>query len=147
MKSNRGFSLVELIFAIGLSMVVLAAGYSAYFHLTRADDVERRREQVTASAHNAMARIKQDVRASSSARASENVLSLSTSSGPITYRNLPNGSGVERHTSSSRGRLNGASASFQQSGRGVNVSITAHETIHRRAIRVDLNCFVAPRNR
>lgn len=147
MRRDRGFSLIELIFALGLSMVVLAAGYSAYFNVTRADDVASRRERATISAHNAMSRIKEDIRASRSAIASGSTLSLSTAGGSITYRNLPDGSGIERRTSVSRGILKGATASYTQSGRGVNVSVKARANMHRRAIRVDLNCFVTPRNR
>ena len=147
MHTRKGFSLIELIFSMGLSLVVLAAGYGAYFSINRADDVERRREEVTISANNAISRIKEDIRGANSASVAGHALTLNTVDGRIAYRNLPDGSGIERRTSAMHSVLKGATASFVQSGRGVNVSTKARAKIHGRAIRVDLNCFVTPHNR
>lgn len=144
---GKGFTLLELIFSMGLSLIVLAAGYGAYFSFSRADEVERRRELAVIAVHGAMSRIKQDIRASSDATASSSTLSLETPDGRFTYRNRANGSGIDRIGPSSRSFLKGATASFAGSGRGVNVSVKASARVHGRAIRVDLNSFVMPRNR
>jgi prepilin-type N-terminal cleavage/methylation domain-containing protein len=144
---RKGFTLLELIFSMGLSLIVLAAGYGAYFSFSRADDVERSREMVTIAAHGAMSRIKQDIRASSAATASGSTLSLRTSDGRVTYRSRSNGSGIDRIGPSSRSFLKGATASFVRRGGGVDVSVRASTKIHRRAVRIDLNSFVMPRNR
>lgn len=143
--SRRGFTLLEATFAMALGMIVLAAGYSAYFSVTRADDVERRREMLTISAQTAMANIKQDIRAASRAAASGSTLTLATADGPVIYRNATRG--VERITGHRRSRFSGATASFAQNGPGVDVSIKADANVHGRRIRVDLDCFVTPRNR
>jgi|GEM_PF-1372396 len=144
---SKGFTLLELIFSMGLSLIVLAAGYGAYFSFSRADEVERRRELVIIAAHGAMSRIKEDVRASSAAAASGSTLSLQTPDGRVSYRSRANGSGIDRITPGRRSFLKGATASFAGSGRGVNVSVKASAKVHGRAIRVDLNSFVMPRNR
>ena len=144
---GKGFTLLELIFSMGLSLIVLAAGYGAYFSFSRADDVEARRELVTIAAHGAMSKIKQDIRASGAATASGSTLSLQTPEGRFTYRGRSNGSGIDRIGPSSRSLFKGATASFAQRGRGVNVSVKASAKVHGRAIRVDLNSFVMPRNR
>ena len=143
---GKGFTLLELIFSMGLSLIVLAAGYGAYFSFSRADEVERSRELVTIAAHGAMSRIKQDIRASGGATASGSTLSLQTPDGRVTYRSRSNGSGIDRIGPRSRSFLKGATASFWGSGRGVNVSVKASAKVHGRAIRVDLSSFVMPRN-
>lgn len=147
MKNNGGFTLLEMIFALGLSMVVLAAGYGALFSFSRNDEVERTRERSTISAHDAMSRIKQDIRQSSSAAVSGAALTLSTADGVIVYRNLADGSGVERRANSMRSVFKGSTVSFAQNGRGVQVSVRSSANTHRRAIGVDLDCYVMPRNR
>ena len=146
-RCRAGFSLLELTIALGLSLIVLAAGYSAYFSVTRADDVERRREMLTTAAQNAMERIKQDIRSSSAATASGATLVLAATDGPVTYRNRAGGAGIERNAGRRRSLFKGAMAAFSQSGAGVDVSVEAGAKVHRRLIRVDLDCFVTPRNR
>lgn len=143
---GRGFTLLELIFSMGLSLIVLAAGYGAYFNFSRADEVERSRELVTIAAQGAMSRIKQDIRTSSAATASGSALSLHTSDGRLTYRSRSNGSGIDRIGPGRHSFLKGAAASFAKNGRGVNVSVKASAKVHRRAIRVELSSFVMPRN-
>lgn len=142
---RRGFTLLEATFSMALGLIVLAVGYSAYFNVTRADDVERRREMLTTTAQNAMSRIKQDVRSSSRATASGSTLTLTTADAPVIYRSSPDG--TERLSGHRRSRFSGVRASFAQDGPGVNVSIRARANTHGRVIRVDLNCFVTPRNR
>lgn len=144
---GRGFSLLELIFSMGLSLIVLAAGYGAYFSFSRADEVEARRELVTIAAHGAMDRIKEDVRAANLVAAFGNAMALNTSESRISYESLPNGAGISRMTRHSRSLFKGATASFAQRGRGVNVSVRASAKVHGRAIGVDLKSFVMPRNR
>lgn len=144
MRNTRGFSLLELIVAIGLSLIVLSASYGAYSGISRADDVERHRERITIAANSAMSRIQQDIRRASSVRASGTTMVAQTSSGTIVYRAVA--SGLERRVGASRSVVNSLAASFRQSGRGVDVSVWAREEVHRRAVRVDLNCFVTPRN-
>ena len=148
MKLDRkGLTLLEMTFVMGLSLIVLAAGYSAYFSVTRADDVERRRETLTASALNAMAHVKEDVRSASEATASGSTLTLATTDGPVTYRGAAHGTGIERIAGRRRSLFKGATASFARSGAGVDVSIKSRAKVHGRMIRVDLDCFVTPRNR
>ena len=142
---RRGFTLLEATFAMALDLIVLAVGYSAYFSVTRADDVERRREMLTTNAQSAMARIKQDIRSSGGATAAGSTLTLATAAGPVVYRNSPGG--VERLSGHRRSRFADVKVSFRQNGPGVDVSINADASIHRRVIRVDLDCFVTPRNR
>lgn len=144
---GRGFTMLEMVFSMGLSLIVLAAGYGAYFGFCRADDVERSRELVTIAAHGAMSKIKQDIRASGAASASGSTLSLQTPDGRVTYRSRPNGSGIDRIESRRRSFLKGASASFASRGRGVDVSVRSSAKVHGRGIRVDLSSFVIPRNR
>lgn len=144
MRSKNGFTLIELIFTMGLSLIVLSAGYRAYFSVTRADDVERHRERITITANSAMDHIREDIRMAGSARVSGDSLILGTSRGEIVYRGMR--SGIERRVGSTRSTFKGVTASFKQSGPGVGVSIRARENIHRRTIRVDLDCFVTPRN-
>ena len=143
---DKGFTLLEFIFTIGLSLIVLAAGYGAYFNFSRADDVERSRELVTIAAHGAMSRIKEDVRSANMVAAFGNAMALNTSESRISYENLPNGAGISRMTRHSRSLFKGATASFVQRGKGVNVSVKASAKVHGRAIGVDLNSFVMPRN-
>jgi Tfp pilus assembly protein PilW len=142
---RKGFTLLEATFAMALGMIVLAAGYSAYFSVTRADDVERRREMLTTSVQSAMAHIKLDIRAASRAMASTAALALATADGPVTYRNSARG--IERISGHRRSLFKGATVSFAQNGRGVDIAIKAHANVHGRMIRVDLDCFVTPRNR
>lgn len=142
---RRGFTLLEATFAMGLGIIVLAVGYGAYFNVTRADDVERRREMLTTTAQSAMARIKQDVRSASTMTISGSALVLGTADGPVLYRNSPRG--IERVSGRSRSRFADVKASFRQNGPGVDISINARANTHGRVIRVDLDCFVTPRNR
>ena len=144
---RAGFTLLEATFAMGLAVIVLAVGYGAYFNLTRADDVESRREMLTASAQRAMARIKEDVRASGAASVSAGTLVLRTRAGTLVYRNRADGAGIERILGLRRSLFKGASATFARSGAGIDVSVRADAKVHRRLIRVDLHCFVMPRNR
>ena len=146
-RRRGGFTLMEAVFAMGLGLIVLAAGYSAYFSVTRAEDVERRREMLTTAAQSAMERIKGDIRASSAATASGSTLVVKTSDGIVTYRNRADGAGIERISGRGRSVFKGAIASFAQDGAGVDVSVRVDAKVHGRVIRVDLDCFVVPRNR
>lgn len=142
MKTRGGFTLIELLFAMGLSLIVLAVGFSAFFNISRADDVERTREQLTITSNRAMDTIKEDVRAAESFSALGDSLVLNA----ITYSNLPNGAGIERLTQHGRSPFKGVRASYKQHGRGVDISIKAHKKVHGRVIRVELHSFVTPRN-
>lgn len=135
---------MELIFTMGLSLIVMAASFSAYFSITRADDVERRREILITTANNALGRIKEDVRSAESVSASGSTLALGTSDGRVTYRTQ--GANVQRIARHGRGLYKGVTASFSQHGAGVEVSVNGAQIVHRRALRVDLNCFIAPRS-
>jgi len=144
-RAQRGMTLVELIYSIGLSLVVMAVGYGAYASFARADDVERQREQLNLTAQNAMGRIKEDVRSASAIAASGSTMALSMAGDRVEYRNLPRGSGVERRARHGRCLFKAVSATFSRSGGGVNVSVKARAKTHGRAIRVDLTSFIVPR--
>ena len=144
---QRAFTLLELTFSMGLGLIVLAVGYSAYFNVVRADDVERRREALATTALEAMNTIKQDVRAAGLVAPLGNTLVLNTTDRRITYRPMPRSTGILRLTSHGRREFKGVKASFSGSDGGVNITIQANERIHGRVIRVDLDCFVTPRNR
>jgi len=141
---RKGFTLLEATCAMGLGLIVLAVGYSAYFSITRADDVESRREMLTIRAHNAMEHIKRDVRSATGVSASHTILTVATVDGPVVYRSSVRG--VERIAGRRLSRFPDTSASFAQDGAGVEVSVNARANVHRRVIRVDLDCFVTPRN-
>jgi type II secretory pathway component PulJ len=138
-------TLIELIYSIGLSMIVMMVGYSAYASFMRADHVERQREQLNLTAQNAMARVKEDVRSASAVSASGGSMLLNMAGDRVIYRNLPGGSGVERRASRGRCLFKDISAEFSRSGEGVDVSVRARSQVHRRAIRVDLESFIIPR--
>lgn len=145
-RTQRGMTLLELIVSMGLSLIVLSVGYGAYSTFTRADDVERQREQLTLTAQNALGRIKEDVRSASTISASGGTLALASAGKKITYNNLTKGSGLERKATRGRCLFKGVAAHFTKTGSGVTVSVTARAKPHRRAIGVDLNSFVAPRH-
>lgn len=144
-RSQRGFTLIEMIVSMGLSLIVLSVGYGAYYSFSRADDVERTREQLNLTAQNAMGRIKEDVRSANLVRAFEDTLVLNTTESRIDYTSRPHGTGVKRMSRHGCCLFKGVSARFTESGRGVNVSVMAGAKVHRRAIRVDLKSFIVPR--
>jgi len=139
-------SLIELIYAIGLSLIVMSVGYSAYASFARADDVERQREQLNLNAQVAMGRIKQDIRSARAVSGFGSTLILATADDRVEYRNLPTGSGLERRSQHGRYLYKSITAGFSSSDGGVNVSIKARTQVHRRAIGVDLTSFVVPRS-
>lgn len=145
MRTQRGMTLIELMYSIGLSLIVMAIGYSAYASFARADDVERQREQINLTAQNALGRMKEDVRWANTVAASGSTMVLSTREGRVEYRNLPKGSGVERRARHGRCLFRAVTATFSRSGGGVDISVRARTRLHGRAIRVDLTSFIVPR--
>ncbi len=144
--TNRGFSLIELIFAIGLGMTVMAVGYRAHVGVQRMHDIETRRESMTLNIQNTMAKIKRDIRSASTVAATGD--SLVIDSGRITYRSTPGG--VERITSSGRATFQGVKARFKAGSGGAfgaDVTLRAEDTVRRRPIKIEVTSFISPRNR
>ena len=144
--TNRGFSLIELTFAIGLGLTVMAVGYRAHVGVQRMHDIESRRESMTLNVQNTMAKIKRDVRSASTVAPTGD--SLVIDSGRITYRSTPRG--VERTTSDGRGTTQGVKARFKTGSGGVSgadVTLRAEDTVRRRPIRIEVTSFISPRNR
>ena len=148
MTHRRGFSLMELIFAVGLGVVVMAIGYKAYVGVTRVHDIESRRESMMLTVQNVMAKIKQDTRSAASVSGSKS--SLVIDGGRIVYSNLPDGAGIQRAAGRGRATFEGPVAEFsivRQPASGVNVTIRSEKTVHRRPIRIEVTSFISPRNR
>lgn len=145
MTHRRGFSLMELIFAVGLGVVVMAIGYRAYVGVTRVHDVESRRESMMLTVQNVMAKIKQDTRSAGSVSGSKG--SLVIDGGRVVYSNLPDGAGIQRAAGRGRATFEGPVAEFSISRPGVNVTIRSEDTVHRRPIRIEVTSFISPRNR
>ena len=143
--SRRGTSLIEMVFAVGLGMAVLAAAYSAYFGIARAGDCQKSREEITLEANNLMDRIKHDVRAASSASASGGAMTLSVHGRRIAYANKP-GVGTVRQASGGRWLVRGVSGRFVKSGAGVEVRLHGEARVHRRLLRVEVDGYIAKRN-
>ena len=144
--TNRGFSLIELIFAVGLGLAVMAVGYRAHVGVQRMHDIESRRESMTLNVQNAMTKIKRDIRSASSVAATGD--SLVIDSGRITYRSTSRG--VERTTSDGRGAIPGVKASFETGSGGepgAQVTLRAEDTVRRRPIGIEVTSFISPRNR
>ncbi|MDO8589376.1 MAG: hypothetical protein Q7T82_20325 [Armatimonadota bacterium] len=143
--NRRGMTMLEVIFASGLSLVVLAVGYRAFATMTRIDDVESRKEAISLNAQSAMGRIKQDVRAAAFALGTGSLLSMSGSNGRVVYR--AGSRGLERVSSCGVSVIKGVQGEFSSTGGGVRVTVRARETVHRRPVRVEISSFVRPRNR
>ncbi len=149
MRTNdRGTSLIELIFAMGLGLAVLAIGYRSYLGVLKVSDYEDRREQITVGVQNLMERIKKDVRAGSSVAVSGNILTIDGAGLRIVYVSSPDGSGVRRETPSSRSIYKDIKAQFAAAPgrRGVQVRLNSDSRVHRRPIHVEISSFVSPRN-
>jgi hypothetical protein len=143
--NRRGMSLIEVVFACGISLVVLAIGFRAYATLTRIDDVESHREMASLTVQTAIDAIKRDVRAGSSVSGSGQSMSISGPSGRIAYRTVSGG--LQRVTSHGRRVFRGASAEFSSAGgNGVQVKVRAKDKVHGRPIRIEVSSFVRPRN-
>ena len=143
--SRRGTSLVELIFAMGLGLTVLAIGYRAYVAVNRADDYESRREAMVVTVQSLMSRVKQDVRASRAVTGSSTQITL-TGGRRVTYKTMP-GKGVARSTGGGAALYQGVSAVFSPTGGGVGIALSAQSRVHRRLIHVEVSSYVSPRNR
>lgn len=140
---RRGMTLVELIFAMGLGMVVMAVGYKGYVGVTRANDYADRREATTVAAQNLMGRIKHDVRSGSSISASG--ASLTIGGAGVTYASTRQG--VERKVGSGHAIYKDLTARFAPQAGGVSVTLRSATRVHRRPIDVEITSFVAPRSR
>ncbi|MCX6345745.1 MAG: prepilin-type N-terminal cleavage/methylation domain-containing protein [Armatimonadetes bacterium] len=146
MKSNRcGFTLMELIFAMAISSIVLGVGYQLYAITLRSQDVECARETAMLSVQNAMARIKSDVRTGSSVHVNGGELRIQGENGLVVYRNKP-GAGVERMFGRSHVVFKDVTAKFAASRSGVGVDLRSSIRVHRRPIRIEISSFVSPRN-
>lgn len=140
----RGMTLMEVVYASGISLVVLAIGFRAYVGITRIDDVERGREMISLSVQSAMDSVKRDVRAGSSVSGSGHLLSINGPNGRISYNDT--GSGLQRTEGHARRVFKGASAEFSASGNDVQATVRAMDIVHRRPIRVEVSSFVRTRN-
>ena len=143
--SRRGMTLIELIYAMGLSMIVLAVGYGACTGFAKADEVEAKREQLNLTAHSAMARIKGDIRSASAVSASGHELTLATPDGRVRYATSPGRKGLQRISQHGQYLFKAVTASFSRQDSGVNVVLRARALTHRRVIDVDLTSYIVPR--
>lgn len=144
----RGFTLMELIFAMAISGIVLGVGYQLYVVALHNQQIECARETVMLSIQNAMGRIKKDVRTGSSVQVNGSELRISGGNGSIIYRNRP-GAGVERVFGRSHVVFKDVTATFAASrsgGRGVDVDLRSSIRVRRRPIRIEISSFVSPRN-
>ena len=141
--NRRGATLLELVFAIGLSLVILSVGTKTYFAVARADEIESRRESAMLTAQNLMARIKKDIRSGSGLRASGNSLTITARGRQTTYKSGKDG--VARLTCGARSVYHGIAASFSPSGHGAGINLVATDRVHRRPIHVEISSFASPR--
>ena len=147
MSTRRGMTLIELMFAMALSLTMLAVGYQAYISFTRVDDLESRRESMMLTMQNAMSKIKSDVRSGASVSGSKGSLVISGGENTVAYRNFSSGSGIERWVGVRRTRYKDVTAEFSFTGTsGVNIRLVSKASVHRRPIRIEVNSFVRPRN-
>jgi type II secretory pathway pseudopilin PulG len=143
---NRGFSLIELIFAIGLGMAVMAVGYRSYVGVQRMQEIEDRRESMMLNVQNAMSQVKRDIRGASTITATGG--SLVIDSGRIKYHSNP--AGIDRVTAKGRYTLRGVHAEFKESPRaapGAGVVVRAEDTVRGRPISIEVTSYISPRNR
>ena len=143
--TNRGFSMIELICAIGLGMVVMAVGYRGYVGVGRMHEIEERRESMMLNVGNALGQVKRDVRGASNVTATGG--SLVIDSGRIIYRS--GNAGIDRITASGRGTIPGMRAQFNASPKGahgVSVTVSAENTVRGRPIRIEVTSHISPRN-
>lgn len=146
MRANRrGVSLIELIFAMGLGMAVLAIGYRMYASVARADQFDSRRHQIILTSQNLITRMKEDVRAANLVAAFGDSLVLNSTDRRITYRSLPNGSGVERGTRFGWTKYPGLRAEFHVKQGGVSIRIWSESKVNRRPVKIDVTTYVHPR--
>jgi len=146
MTRTRGVTLIEMIFAMAIGLLALAVGYRAYFGALIADECEARRESMAIAAQNLTGRIKADVRSASAVGVDGGGLVVIGKDWRVTYRNAPDGSGVERAVQGARRIYPGARAVFTPTSGGVNVTLTYEDAVHGRRMRVETKNFVAPRN-
>jgi len=145
-RNRRGVALIELIFAMGLGLIVLSVGYRTYATVSRAHQYECSRESVMLTAQNLLGRIKEDVRAANSVAVSRNTLTVRSGPRTTIYRILPSGAGVQRAIGRGRALYAGVGAEFAAgSSHGVSVRVFARQRANRRPIRVDISTFVSPR--
>jgi hypothetical protein len=136
-------SLIELIFAMGLGMIVLGVGYRMYAGVARAEQFDSRRHQIVLASQNLLTKIKQDVRSANLVAVSGDSLVLSSTDRRISYRSLPDG--VRRVTRGGSAKYPGLKAVFRASGDGVRVRVWSHSVVNRRPVKVDVTTFVRPR--
>lgn len=149
-RSRAGTSLFELIFAVGLSLLVISVGYRTYVSFMRVEDIERKRESISLAVQNLMGRIKQDVRSASSISGSGGVLTITGSDTRIIYRNKQGSSCVERIANRRFTHYDNVEAVFAVktgNAAGVDVKLTSEVKARRRPIRIEVTSFISPRNR
>ena len=147
MRSRRGFTLLEMLVAATISIAVLAAGYQAYTGFMRADDIEARRESMNLGTQYLMNQIKGDVRAGSSVNGTKDSLVISGPNGAVTYRNLRDGSGIEKLIAGRRVKYRDIVGEFSTSNGGSNIMLRSKANVHRRPITVEISSYIRPRNR
>jgi len=141
----RGMALVELIVAMGIALTAIGVGYQIYNACLKADDRAARRETMTLAVQNLMARVKQDVRVARSISVSGGALVTSGERGRVSYRSASGG--VERSTGRGRCVFRDISARFEGGSGGVKVRLTSDARVHRRPIHIEVESYVASRNR
>ena len=142
-RSRRGFSLIEMIFVIGLGSVVLAVGYRMYASVVRADQFDSRRQEIVLASQNLLGRIKQDVRSANLTSAFGSSLVINSTDRRITYRSLPGR--VERGARHGWAKYPGLRAEFRAKQGGVWVRVWSDAKVNRRPVRIDVTTFVHPR--
>lgn len=144
-RDRRGLSLIELIFALGLGMIVLGVGYRMYAAAVRADQFDTRRHRIVLASQNLIARIKQDVRSADGAWAHGSSLVLNPSDWRIDYESERDGSGVRRGTHHGWSRYPNLRADFRNEGQGIRVRVWSDAKVNRRPVKIDVTTFVRPR--
>lgn len=141
---RRGFTLIELIVAIGLSLVVMGVGYQIYFGALRQQDIESTRESMTVTVYDLMSRIKREIRSSGSVNASAATLTMNAGGRRIVYR--ATAAGVERTEGRGKRLYPLVAGRFSPDEGGANIELKSQKQVHRRAIRVEASGFAVPRN-
>lgn len=146
MRSRRGMTMLEVIVAVALSSAVIMTGYQLFYSVMQTERIESRRDSMMNDVQNMMNRIKSDVRAGSSVSGGGGSLAITGPSGTITYRNMKNGTGMERVTSRGTAKHEGLAAQFSVRGRGAEITLSSRDTMYRRPITVEISSFALHRN-
>jgi hypothetical protein len=146
MSRNRGYTIVELVTAMGVGVVVATMIASLWLTTTRAIETELARSALSAGAREVSHHLKRDVRRADSVEVSGNVLTLEVGGETVTY--MSDGEGVHRRIGggSQTLGLRGMGASFSVVGqRGVQVTVSGERLVRSRAVAIRRELMIARR--